>query len=64
MFIQSSERWQTLSIINLVEAYERVHSDNYKNTSQTVVGQVWKKMNVDFPTADELEEVVRRPASE
>ena len=49
---------------NLVEAYERAHSEKNKNTSQTAVGKVWKKIKSDFPEAHELEEVVRRHANE
>ena len=49
---------------NLVEAYERVHLEKNKNTSKTAVGKVWKKMNADFPAADQLEQVVRRQANE
>ena len=59
-----------LSIINyqhfkiLVEAYKTAHSEKNKNTSQTAVGKVWKKLKADFPAADDLEEVVRRQTSE
>ena len=49
---------------NLVEAYERAHSEKNKNTSQTILGKVWKKMKANFPEADELEEVVKRQAKE
>ena len=45
---------------NLVEAYERANSEKNKNTSQTAVGRVWKKMKADFPAADKLEEEVVR----
>ena len=45
---------------NFVEAYEIAHSDKSKNNSQTAVGRVWKKMEVDFPAANELEEVERQ----
>ena len=48
---------------NLVEACERAHSEKNKNTSQTAVGNVWKKTKADFPAADELQEVVRRQAN-
>ena len=34
------------------------------NNPQTVVGKVWKKMEADFPVANELEEEVRRQANE
>ena len=49
---------------NLVEAYERAHSEKKKNISKTAVGNVWKKMNADFPAAAQLEEVVRGQAKE
>ena len=42
----------------LVEAYERAHPEKNKNTALTAVGQIWKKMKVDFLAADELEEKV------
>ena len=51
-------------IKNLVEAYERAHSEKNKNTSQIAIGKVWNKMKAYFPAADELEEVVRRQANE
>ena len=43
---------------NLVEAYERAHSEKNKNTFETAVGKVWKKMKADFPAVDELEEKI------
>ena len=49
---------------NLVEACERVHSEENQNASQTAVEKVWKKMKADFHAVDELEEVVRRQANE
>ena len=58
--MQSSERWQTLSNISILK---RAHSENNKNTSQTAVRKVWKKMKEDFPAADEIEEVVRRQSN-
>ena len=48
---------------NLVEAYERANSEKNKNTSQTAVGEVWKKIKADFLAADEPEEIVRRQAN-
>ena len=47
-----------------MEAYERAHSEKKKNISKITVGKVWKKMNADFPAADQLEEVVRGQANE
>ena len=49
---------------NLVGVYERAHSEKSKNTSQTAVGKVGKKMKADFPVADELEKVMSRQANE
>ena len=46
-----------------MEACERAHSEKNKNTSQTAVGNVWKKTKADFPAADELQEEVRRQAN-
>ena len=39
----------------IVEAYEKAHPEKNKNTGQTAVGKVWKKMKADFPAADELD---------
>ena len=47
-----------------MEALERTNSEKNKNTSQTAVGKIWKKMRADFPAADELGDVVRRQANE
>ena len=44
----------------LMEANERAHPEKNKSNVQTVIGKVWKKMEADFPPADELEEEVRR----
>ena len=44
-------------------AYERAHPEKNKNTAQTAVGKVWKKMKVDFPAVDELEEEVKGQAN-
>ena len=49
---------------NLVEPYERAHLETNKNTSQTAVGKVWKKMKAYFPAVDKLVEVVRRQVNE
>ena len=48
----------------LVEAFEEAHPEKGKNAAQIAVGNVWKKMKVDFPATDELEEEVRRQANE
>ena len=47
-----------------MEALERTNSEKNKNTSQTVVGKISKKMRADFPAADELGDVVRRQTNE
>ena len=44
----------------LLETYERVRPEKNKNTAQTIIGKVWKKMKTDFLAAVELEEEVRR----
>ena len=41
-----------------MEAYERANPEKNKNTTLTAVGQVWKKIKVDFLAADELKEKV------
>ena len=64
--IQSSERWQTLSIISILKTYWEHTKEliQQQNTSQTALVKVWKKIKADFPEADELEEVVRTQANE
>ena len=42
----------------MADRYERAYSEKNKNTSQTAVGKVWKKMQADFRAADELDDVV------
>ena len=42
-----------------VEAYKRAYPEKDNNASQIDVGKVWKKMKVDFPAANKLEEEVR-----
>ena len=66
---RNSKQWKMADSVNyqhfnnLVEAYERANSEKNKNTSQTAVGEVWKKIKAHFLAADEPEEIVRRQAN-
>lgn len=48
----------------LMEAYERARLEKNKNTTQTAVRIVWKKMKANFLTANELGKELRRQANE
>ena len=47
-----------------MEAYERARLEKNKNTTQTAVRIVWKKMKANFLTANELGKELRRQANE
>ena len=46
-----------------MEAYERARLEKNKNTTQTAVRIVWKKMKANFLTANELGKELRRQAN-
>ena len=46
-----------------MEAYERSCLEKNKNTTQTAVRIVWKKMKANFLKANELGEELRRQAN-
>ena len=47
-----------------MEAYERARLEKNKDTTQTAVRIVWKKMKANFLTANELGKQLRRQANE
>ena len=47
-----------------MEAYERARLEKNKNTTQTAVRIVWKKMKANFLTANDLGQELRRQANE
>ena len=41
----------------LLQAFENAHPEKDKNTAQVTVAKIWKKMKMDFSTANELDEI-------
>ena len=48
----------------LLQAFENVDLEKDKNTAQVTVPKIWKKMRMDFSTANELDAEVKRQSNE
>ena len=48
----------------LLQAFENAHPEKDKNTAQVTVAKIWKKMKMDFSTANELDAEVKRQSNE
>ena len=47
----------------LLQAFENTYPEKDKNTAQVTVAKIWKKMKMDFSTANELDAEVKRQSN-